>query len=163
MNWVEQKTETRENIEVSEAKAKLLNEVRKDLPVVQKEADGGVRPFEALKLQPILGSQTFEAEFGIKGDDVIFHFWPWGYHETERKNGDNTDGPLAQRLPKFLPDFEKKLSVSMISVFKRAEISKDEDIGAIFVRIPGGAEFQFHRDMCVKAASELHVSLGGTL
>lgn len=154
MDWVEQKTQTRENVEVTEAKAKLLNEVKKDLPVVQKEADGGVRPFEALKLQPILGSNTFEAEFGVKGDDVIFHFWPWGYHDAERKN---------ERPPHFLPDFEKKLMAAMTEIFKRAEVSKDEDVGAFFVRIPSGAEYQFHRDMSIKAVSAFHVSLGGTL
>ncbi len=157
MNWVEQKSQTRENVEVTEAKAKLLNEAKKELPVVQKEADGGVRPFQAIAFTPIQGVGKFEAEFGVKGDDVIFHFWPWGYHTKEREGS-------------RLPSFEKVLDSVIKEEFPKAfgsavtiETEFDGDVGAWFVKAKNAALNQFHSKLSVKAVSNLYVALGGVL
>lgn len=156
MEWTEQQTKTKESMQVDEARARLLSEVRQtSLPVVQKEADGGVRPFESVDFQPIKGVHTFEAEFGVKGDDVIYHVWPWGYHEADRKDG--------ERLPVFKKDFEQVLSQSMAKAFGqgRCDITFDGDIGAWFVKANGFGTNQFYRDVCIEAAQVLHKAMGG--
>lgn len=156
MNWTEQQTATREKLDVDEARSRLLTEVRKEsLPVVQKEASSGVRPFEKVDFQPIKGVNTFEAEFGVKGEDVIYHVWPWGYHEADRKKD--------ERLPSFKRDFEKVLSQVMASVFGqgRCDLSFDADIGAWFVKVNGFGTNQFFRNVCIEAALALHKAMGG--
>lgn len=156
MNWTEQQMKTGEVSSVDDDKARLLNEVKNaSLPVVQKEASGGVRPFKEVEFQPIKGVKTFEAEFGTKGDDVIYHVWPWGYHDADRREG--------QRLPEFRKDFEKLLSKSMAKVFGegRCDISYDADIGAWFVKARGFASNQFFRNICIEAAQTLHKDMGG--
>ncbi len=158
MEWVEQASTTRENIKVSVDKAKSLNETRKDLPVIQEEAAKGVRPFQSVAFQPIQGVNTFEAEFTAKGDDLIFHFWPWGYHGADRAG--------SPRLPTFPKTFESVLKDVFAKTFPHSptiEREYDADVGAWFVRVVNGATNHFHFQLCVKAASDLHVALGGTL
>lgn len=156
MSWTEQQTATRDIVDVDKAKARLFDEVKKEsLPVVQKEADGGVRPFKTVQFQPVKGVRTFEAEFGVKGDDVIFHVWPWGYHEKDRDDG--------HRLPEFPKDFEQTLKKAMGKVFgeNRVSLSYDGDVGAWFVMAKGFALNQFHRNLCIEAAQALHTAMGG--
>lgn len=141
---------------VDDAKAKLFDEVKRaSLPVVQKEADGGVRPFKTVELQPVKGVNTFEAEFGVKGEDVIFHVWPWGYHDADRKEG--------ARLPEFKKGFDQVLKAAMGKVFGegRIELSFDGDMGAWFVLAKGFSSNQFHRNICLDAAKALHDAMGG--
>lgn len=163
MNWTEQQAGSRKATEVSEAKAKLFEEVKKDLPVVQKEADGGVRPFKPVQLQPVKGVHTFEGEFGIKDEDVIFHFWPWGYHDAER-NGERP--PMFAHYPdaRLYSEgaFKELLQKTVGAVFmNRTEISFDADIGAWFVKAIGYANSQFHRQLSIDACESLHKAMGG--
>lgn len=156
MEWTEQQTKTRESMQVDTDRARLLNEVKKEsLPVVQREVQSGERPFETINFQPVTGVGTFEAEFGVKGDDVIYHIWPYHYHASDRTEG--------RRLPMFKKDFEQVLSKVMADIFGqgRCELSYDEDIGAWFVKANGFASNQFHRDLCLNAARKLHKVLGG--
>ena len=155
MGWTEQETATRTSTMVDAEKAKLLDKVRGEvLPVVQKEADG-VRPFDTIELQPVKGPNAFEAEFGLKGDDVLFHFWPWGYHDADRK---------GVQPPRFRKDFESLLKGVMGEVFGigRVELSFDDDMGAWFVLAKGFALNQFHRELCIKAAESLFKAMGGS-
>lgn len=155
MHWKELDTKSRTNIPVDEAKARILDEAKKELPVVQREADGGVRPFETVQYQPIQGVGIFEAEFGVKKEDVIFHFWPWGYHASERAG--------ESRRPTFRKGFDQELKKAVEGEFRnhRAEVFEDPDVGAWFVRVIGGANFQFHRQMCINAVTSLYKALGG--
>lgn len=157
MEWTERQMKTGEQMNVDEARARLLNEVKKEsLPVVQRESES-TKPFEKVEFQPIKGVGTFEAEFGVRGEDVLYHFWPWGYHDADRKDG--------ERLPAFKKDFEKILSQAMAKVFGqgRCDVSYDADIGAWFVRANGFSSNQFFRDLCVEAAKTLHKDMGGKL
>ena len=121
--WKEINTANGKEITIDAAKEKLFNEVRKDLPLIQKEASAGVKSFEPLKFQPVVSSGRFEAEFAAKGGDIIFHIWPHGYHEAERQ---------GKYLPKFPKDFSDLLVKTMGSSFDpmRVEIHEDRDIGA---------------------------------
>lgn len=157
MGWTEREVATGKETDVTTAKAQLLDEVKKSsLPIVQKEADGGVRPFETVKLQPVRATDTFEAEFGVKGEDVIFHIWPWNYHVADRKEG--------TVLPKFRKDFETILRASFGKVYdsSRVQASYDGDLGSWFVLVKGYAQNQFHRNVCIEAVTLLHKALGGT-
>lgn len=157
---MEQQTETRKTSAATEAKAKEYDEAKKSLPVVQKEADAGVRPFSTVEFQPIKGVNTFEAEFGVKGDDVIFHFWPWGYHDVERSNENVAN---ARRLPIFEKGFEDKLKKVLAKTFgeSRCDVSFDSDMGAWFVKARGAGLNQFNRELCIEAATNLHSEMGG--
>lgn len=157
MGWTEREVETGKEMDVTAAKARMLDEVRRaSLPIVQKEADSGVRPFETVKLQPVRATDTFEAEFGVKGNDIIFHFWPWNYHAADRKEG--------AVLPKFRKEFETILRAAFGQVYEisRVETSYDADIGAWFVLAKGYAGNQFHHKVCIEAVTILHKALGGT-
>ena len=124
------------------------------LPRVQKEAGEGVRPFKQVDVQPVRSPKLYEAEFGVKGEDVIFHFWPWNYHVAEKQ---------GHRTPDFPRGFETFLVKALGDAFeaKRIEMEKDEDVGAIFVRCRGYGNNQFHRELCIRACEKLHKLLGG--
>lgn len=158
MAWTEREVATGKEVDVTAAKAQMLDEVKKaSMPIVQKESEGGVRPFDTVKFQPVKGVGTFEAEFGIKGDDVIFHIWPYGYHDADRKEG--------QVLPKFIPAFEATLKTSFTgTVFTpaRCDFSFDGDLGAWFVRAKGYSQNQFFRQLSIEALTYLHKNLGGS-
>lgn len=157
MSWTEREVATGKEVDVTADKARMLDEVRKSsLPIVQKESESGVRPFETVKLQPVKGIGTFEAEFGLKGDDVIFHFWPYGYHDADRNEG--------MALPQFPKNFMKILNDAMAKVFNidRVELALDADVGAWFVKAKGYAQNQFHRNLCIEAVTVLHRALGGS-
>lgn len=153
-NWTAQETKSRASLPVDEAKARMLDEVRKELPVVLKEADGGVRPFKTVDFQPVRGPGTFEGEFGVKLEDLILHFWPHGYHDAERTGG---------RTPKFKPGFEEALRSSFKDSFKHfsIEMTFDPEMGAWFMKIPNATSSLHYRDLCVKALEALHLKMGG--
>lgn len=164
MSWTEREIATGKEVDVDVAKARLLDEVKKtSLPIVQKEADAGARPIAQVQFQPVKATNTFEAEFGVKGEDLLFHFWPYGYHDVERYN-DGLDSAMCKSLPKFKSDFEKLLSESMYAVFgkNRCELSFDGDVGAWFVKANGWGQSQFHRNLCIEAVTILHRAMGGT-
>lgn len=152
--WREIHTETRQEIDVTREKAKSLEDEKLGLPKLQKEADQGLKPIQPIRFQPINGTDYFEAEFGVRGNDIIFHFWPWKYHETER-NG--------RPVPRFHKGFASILVSTMGTVFDpmRVEIYEDRDVGAWFVKAIGYGTNTFHRDLSIKAVTELYKALGG--
>ena len=155
MSWLEKNYETNEVAQPTAARALVLDEAREQgLPTIKKEADAGVKPFAQVQLQPVKSPGIYEAEFGVKDSDVIFHFWPSGYHVAERR---------GVAGPKFKPGFENALKKVMGEVFdaKRVTIDNDIDMGALFVRAKGWGEAQFHRDLCIKACEQLHAAMGG--
>ena len=155
MSWLEKEIETNKISSTDADSTKVLNAERDaGLPTIVKESDSGQKPFTPVQLQPVKSPGIYEAEFGVKDSDVIFHFWPSGYHVAERR------GVAA---PKFLPGFEVALGKVMGDVFdpKRVVIEHDRDVGALFVRAIGWGEAQFHRNLCIQACEKLHAALGG--
>lgn len=156
MSWLEKNTETNQVSEADAERAQLLNEVKKGtLPTIRKEEKEGFKPFEQLAFQPVKSPGIYEAEFGVKGEDLIFHFWPYGYHVAD------VQGKSTPRFPKgFLP----KLSKVMKDTFmQRVEISEDLDVGAIFVKANGWGEKQFHRELAIKACEAIHKAMDGAV
>lgn len=156
MAWLEKDQTTDQIAEADAERAKLLNEVKKgSLPTIRKESELGAPPFKELELQPVKSPGIYEAEFGVKDANVIFHFWPWGYHAAD---------VAGRATPKFSKDFLPKLTRIMGETFdpKRVEIKEDPDVGAIFVKALSWGESQFHRELSVKACEALHKALGGT-
>lgn len=155
MEWLEKNSETEKITAASEARAKILNEEKKaSLPVANREAESGMKPFREIKFQPVKSPGIYEAEFGVKGDDLIFHFWPFGYHIADAQN---------KATPRFAPGFLDKLTKVMHLTFnaKQVEIQDDKDMGALFVCAHSWGANQFHRELAVKACELLHVSMGG--
>lgn len=155
MNWIEKEAETNKITTADAARTKVLeDEKQASLPFIVKESNEGVRPFSQIELQPVKSPGIYEGEFGVKGNDIIFHFWPSGYHAAERR---------GVASPKFPPEFEAKLKQAMDGEFeaRRVVVEQDRDMGSYFVRAVGWAESQFHRDLCIKACEKLHSLLGG--
>ena len=154
--WRERDLETGVEGEASLPRAKELTEAREAaLPAIQREAERGKKPFTALAFQPVKSPGLYEGEFGKKEMDVIFHFWPYGYHEADRKS-------LA--APRFPTNFEKHLTDTMGASFgpHRILVRNDLDMGAFYVRAYGWSEQQFWFDLSVKACQALHKALGGS-
>jgi hypothetical protein len=124
------------------------------LPVVEKEAEGGVKPFDSVKFQPVRSPGIFEAEFGVKGKDLIFHFWPDGYHKSDRNE---------HTTPAFKRDFLQHLTKVMGDVFnkERILIEEDRDMGAFFIKAHGWGESDSFRELSIKACEKFHSAMGG--
>jgi hypothetical protein len=155
MGWTAQDMQSRNTVGVTADQEKAFEQAKQEaLPVVQKEADEGVRPFKPVDFQPVKSPGLYEAEFGVKGEDVIFHFWPWNYHLAEKQ---------GQRPPNFPRSFETYLVQAMGDAFevRRVEMHKDEDMGAYFVKAKGYASNQFNRELSIRACEKLHKLLGG--
>lgn len=155
MNWQEFKTKTMEQMDVSKEKSDILDkEKRTSLPVIEKEASAGVKPFEQIRLQEVQAHGFYLGEFGVKGDDVIFHFWPDGYHEAQRK---------GIRPPNFRAGFEDNLKKALSSSFEpnRCKVELDMDMGAYFVKANGYGLSQFNRKMSIEVCQKLYELMGG--
>lgn len=156
MQWLEKNQETEEISPADMAREKVLNlEKETSLPAIRKEAEAGTLALpEPIKFQPVKSPGIYEAEFGVKGKDVIFHFWPFGYHIAD------ASGKVPPRFPK---DFLPKLTKIMNETFNvaRVEIKDDRDMGALFVKALAWADSQFYRELCVKACQALHDAMGG--
>ena len=117
-------------------------------PLAAKEAqqDKGIDPIE---FQPVKSPGNYEAEFAKKDDDVIFHFWPWGFHDAQDK---------GTTPPRFKNGFETFLTQVMAEQYgaKRIQLEKDLDMGALFVRAMGASSNQFFREVAIKACELLH-------
>lgn len=151
--WVERNNETQVTAKVTEDRERDLNKARDEsIPMVTR--DQSRKDLTPLEFQPVKSPGIYEGEFAVKDEDLIFHFWPYGYHKAER------DGHAR---PRFRPGFDKWLADVMGSVFSpnRIEIKHDEDVGAWFVRASGYGTNQFHRKLCIKACELLHTALGG--
>lgn len=153
MSWTE-KDQNDSAKSASADRQDLLNAARAEvLPIAQKEAAQGNKGFGPIDFQPVKSPGNYEAEFALKGEDIIFHFWPWGYHDAQDKN---------RALPRFRKDFSSLLSVSMEKAFgnpNRLQIEEDRDMGAFFVKAIGFAINPFHRNLCIEACENLHQRL----
>jgi hypothetical protein len=155
MPWIEKNSETNEVASPNDIRSKTLDHAREEgLPVITKEVEAGTKPFDPIQFQPVKSPGIYDAEFGVKGADVIFHFWPSGYHVAQRR------GVVT---PRFKQGFELALRRTMGDVFdtNRVFIDEDKDMGALFVKASGWGEAQFHRDLCIKACEKLHAAMGG--
>lgn len=139
---------------ISQAEAEKAQRYEEDknaaLPTIRKESESTM-PFEPVRFQPVKSTE-YEAEFGVKGDDVLFHFWPPGYHQADA---------IGQRTPTFRKDFEDKLGFCLSKEVPRHQLKLDEDVGAVFVICPGLALNLSHRQLCIRVCEKLHYELGG--
>jgi hypothetical protein len=152
MTWTEKLSKDNSDLKVSADRAKELETTKAESV---KHLDSVAKPFEPIRLQPVRSPGLYEAEFGVKGDDIIFHFWPYGYRAAERS------GALP---PKFKRNFAQVLKDSMDKSFgsNRVALSEDTDVGAWFVLAKGWGINQFNRDLAIKACEAVHKGLGGT-
>jgi hypothetical protein len=153
MNWV-----TAEGGNVGVATSDQVKEYEDEkatsLPVIEKESENGAKPFKPIEFQPVESPGIYEAEFGVKGEDVIFHFWPHGYRKA---------AALGKTTPHFLKDFRQHVATVMLEDFgnTRVEFQDDKDVGAFFVKANGWGKNEFHRELCIKACEKIHAALGG--
>lgn len=155
MPWVEKNQTTKQVQNADAQRADILSGERSaSLPTIVKESEAGAPAFNPIKFQPVIGTGVFEAEFGTKDDDVIFHFWPHGYHVADAAN---------RPTPGFLPSFPATLKSVMEEVFgkNRVDIRDDRDMGAFFVRANGWVKNQFYRQQAIKACEMLFKAMGG--
>jgi hypothetical protein len=155
MSW-SQKTKSNTVESVASTIAKEYDTVRDmSLPIFQKEADQhAAHALQPVDFQPVRSPGIYEAEFGVKYDDLIFHFWPWHYHQETN---------AGRTAPRFKKGFEEAVAAVMSKEFgaNRFEIKLDEDVGAIFVKCFGFGVTQFHREMAIKACENIHLAMGG--
>ena len=153
MNWV---TSEQGSVGVAstEKSREYEDEKSVSLPVIEKEADSGFKPFDPIEFQPVRSPGIYEGEFAAKDNDIIFHFWPDGFHVAQRS---------GKAVPRFKKDFEEKLSLTFKKHFgeTRVDIQNDPDIGAWFIKANGWGKNEFLFELCVKACEALHAELGG--
>lgn len=155
MHWTEQETKSRQEIPVTSEKAASFDQTKAEaLPTLEKQADRGQMPVEPVKRQPVRSPGIYEGEFMVKDGDIIFHFWPYGFHEAQEKK-------LA--APRFRPGFAAAFKNVLTDAFgaNRIETSFDQDMGAFFGKAMGWGKSQFHFDLSVAACQKLHKQLGG--
>lgn len=155
MSWTEREQNESAKSASAERQDQLNAAKAEVLPIAQKEAASGKKGFEPIDFQPVKSPGNYEAEFAVKGEDIIFHFWPWGYHDAQDK---------SRALPRFRKEFSSFLAVSMEKAFgnpKRLQIEEDRDMGAYFVKATGFAINPFHRNLCIEACEDLHKRLEG--
>lgn len=153
MGWIA-KDKDHKDLNLTQEQMKELESAKSSsLPVIQKEVDAQ-KPFQPMEYQPVRSPGIYDAEFGVKNDNVIFHFWPAGYGEADRSGA---------RLPSFSKSFEPTLQKVLEDVFgsNRFEIHRDDDVGAVFAKVIGYGQNQFHRELAIKACEKLHYALGG--
>lgn len=158
MSWTQKDNESQSVGSVEGDRSREYDMVRQNnLPKLQKEADDGEVPVQPVEFQPVRSPGIYEGEFGVKMNDLLFHFWPSGYHDALKK----------QQVPPSFPSrpvpFEIALSASFTDVFgkNRVEVKHDGDMGAYFVKATGFGVNQFHREMAIRACEKLHAAMGG--
>lgn len=104
---------------------------------------------EPVIFQPVISPGNYEGEFGVKKNDIIFHFWPHGYHEAEDKR-------LAK--PRFSSKFLSSLKTVVEDSFgaNRTKIEFDEELGSYFVHANGWATNPMYKNMCIEFCERLH-------
>lgn len=153
MTWKEKVPGERESHESTPEMTALYNmEKEKGLPVISSEP--GKKEFEPVSPQPVQSPGIYEAEFMTMGKDVIFHFWPWGYHDAESLN------KVPPRFLKTFPDALKRAVASSLPSIKH-EVTEDRDMGAWFVKAYGLADNLFSRDLAIKVCQTVHENMGG--
>jgi hypothetical protein len=154
MSWTEQDHKSKTVIPMTKEREQHLEQEKNSvLPIIQKESEE-TKPFDPMKFQPVHSPGIYEAEFAVKDKDIIFHFWPWGYHEAERSN---------KTTPRFPSAFENALKLAMYESFKPDRVSahSDIDMGSWFVRAKDWGENQFSRELAIKACEKVHKNMGG--
>lgn len=137
------------------AKQALLSE-----PVLEKAGDTK-QNIEALKFTKVLGPDTFDAEFGVKGDDAILHFWSAG-STVMVKNG-KAPFPFPKHFMEKLNDalkaefYEGRYELELGSI----PTERGHEWQSAYVRIPGLALAGPPRARLVQFLSDLHTALGG--
>lgn len=153
MNWKEQLASSRNHIsDVPSERAKVYDaEKEVSLPVISRESE---KPFEQVHPQPVISPGIYEAEFMTKNGDVIFHFWPHGYHRAEE---------LDKVPPRFPKAFSSVLKEAMSKALSPTslDIQEDRDMGAWFVKAKSLAERPFARNLAIEAMELVHKSMGG--
>lgn len=153
MSWTEQDPKSRTVLPVSTKREHELDEARATaLPQVLKEQGG--KGIETVRFQPVISPGIYEAEFAVKGADLIFHFWPHGYRRAVE------DG---KRRPEFKAGFKEVLERVMSEAFTRSrlDISFDADVGAWFIKARKWGDSSFFRELAIRACEALHLDLGG--
>jgi hypothetical protein len=156
MSWTEKDMQTQEVSTATVERAKVLQDAvsGKHAQVLKGEVSNGTRPYKPISLQPVRAPGIYEGEFGVKEEDLIFHFWPWNYHQMDSE---------GRPTPRFHQQFIPTLNKVMGDVFgaNRIEVSEDRDLGAVFAKARNWASNQFHRELCVKVCQELYTRMGG--
>lgn len=156
--WKEKYANSRDIADSSPDKEKLFEETKAgSYQVFDNEArsvGNGGRPIKPIVFQPVRSPGIYEGEFGEKDGDLIFHFWPDGYHRDHQ----------GEFLPGFGRGFESALRDSVKESFPTAqsELSFDRDMGAWFVRVYRGSDLPFNRQLCIGACESVHKRMGGT-
>lgn len=156
MSWTEQDSKTKQTKSITDERQRLLDKVRNEsLPLIQKEAQNeATKTFKPIEFQPVRSPEIYEGEFGVKGKDLLFHFWPYGTSINRNE----------QVGPAFPRGFGLMLERAMNETFdkKFVVIHRDDDVGAWCVSITGFGEKQFFRNLAIQACEKLHKLLGGT-
>lgn len=154
MSWIEQEHQSRKKLTVTDEKQALLDKVKAEtLPTIRQEASKGDKSVAPIRFQEVKSPGLFEAEFGLKEDDLIFHFWPWGLHIAER-NG--------QPRPAFMPGFREALLAAVTATYSAGvDLQEDRDMGAFSVRVLGAGKKQFWYDLALRTVKDVHKRLGG--
>lgn len=155
MSWTERETDSFKPLALTAERVKELEQSRAEgQPVVEKEAEKGQVPFDGIRFQPVKSPGLYEAEFAKKGKDIVFHFWPYGYHSAQRSN---------TASPRFPSAFAEKLAEAMKKEFGTAvHVEFDRDITSYYVRVNGWGERQFYAELSIAVCEKLHLLLGGT-
>ena len=156
MSWVERQMDTGVATNVAADKAHMLDQAKAEgLPVVEKEAARGQMPIDPVRFTPVKSPGIYEAEFAKRDSDVIFHFWPYGFHQAHRE---------GKRPPGFVRNMLVSSRQVMVEQFGESacEFHSDADMGALSVKVKGLGEKQFFHELSVKALEKLHYALGGS-
>jgi hypothetical protein len=152
MSWTELDHASRAPLPVSSERERELDKAKEDaIPKVAGEVE---KPFTVLEFQPVISPGIYDGEFALKGKDIIFHFWPYGYEQAVR------DG---KPRPSFPSTFKLCLEKAMAEAFtkERFEMSFDRDVGSWFVKALGWGDTLFGRELAIKACERVHFDLGG--
>jgi len=153
--WLEKDQETKSIKGADMERTMELNKERESsFPVISKETQKGAPPFDPVSFMPVIGTDIYEAEFAVKGSDIIFHFWPYNYHSADA---------AGKAPPAFKSGFQAQLKKTFESLFgkNRVEIKDDRDMGAFFVRAIGWADNLAWKELSIRAFKGFFNDMGG--
>lgn len=131
------------------------------LPVHERHGQTG-QVIAPLEPQPVFSPGIYEADFVVKGDDLLFHIQPEGWAKAIERAHELKKNPV---FPSFKPGFNEAVHLAMKGQFdqNRVEIILDEEIHSYFARATGYSKNQFHREMAIKMFEDLHLRMGGAV
>lgn len=142
-------------VEYDKESSEGIPKIMKEWETVDKGLGG--KPIDPIHFQEVLGPKIFEGEYGVRGEDIIFHLWPYGYHQAMDDN---------KFPPKFHKNFKGQLVVSVAKVFPTNKVELENHIqrmGSLYVCIYGGASGMFHDQKCIEFCEDLYKELGGVI